>query len=57
MMVRLNLTLLVTVLASALYLDGREEVDHYLEVMDELSAEALNPARSAALLAEITKET
>jgi hypothetical protein len=25
--------------------------------MDELSAEALNPARSAALLAEITKET
>jgi transcriptional regulator with XRE-family HTH domain len=44
-------------LTSALYLDRREDVDHYLEVMDELSAEALNPARSAALLAEITKET
>jgi len=44
-------------LTSALYLDSREDVDHYLEVMDELSAEALNPARSAALLAEITKQT
>jgi transcriptional regulator with XRE-family HTH domain len=44
-------------LTSALYLDSREDVDHYLEVMNELSAEALNPARSAALLAEITKET
>jgi hypothetical protein len=43
-------------LTSALYLDTREDVDHYLEVMNELSAEALNPARSAALLAEITKE-
>ena len=44
-------------LTSALYLDTREDVDRYLEVMNELSAEALNPARSAALLAEITKET
>ena len=44
-------------LASALYLDSREDVDHYLEVMNELSTEALAPARSAALLAEVTKET
>jgi len=44
-------------LTSALYLDSREDVDHYLEVMNELSTEALAPARSAALLAEITKET
>jgi hypothetical protein len=44
-------------LTSALYLDRREDVDHYLEIMDELSAGALNPARSAALLAEITKQT
>jgi hypothetical protein len=44
-------------LTSALYLDGREDVDHYLEVMNELSAEALSPARSADLLAEIAKET
>ena len=43
-------------LTSALYLDSREDVDHYLEVMNELSTEALTPARSAALLAEITKE-
>jgi transcriptional regulator with XRE-family HTH domain len=44
-------------LTSALYLDGREDVDHYLEVMNDLSTEALTPARSAALLAEITQET
>ena len=44
-------------LTSALYLDGREDVDHYLEVMNELSTEALTPASSADLLAEITKET
>ena len=44
-------------LTSALYLDSREDVDHYLEVMNELSTEALAPARSAALLAEVTKET
>jgi len=44
-------------LTSALYLDSREDVDHYLEVMNDLSTEALTPARSAALLAEITKQT
>jgi transcriptional regulator with XRE-family HTH domain len=43
-------------LTSALYLDGREDVDHYLEVMNDLSTEALTPDRTAALLAEITKE-
>ena len=44
-------------LTSALYLDSREDVDHYLEVMNELSTEALTPARSAALLAEMVRET
>ena len=44
-------------LTSALYLDSREDVDHYMEVMNDLSTEALTPARSADLLAEITKET
>ena len=44
-------------LTSALYLDKREDVDHYLEVMNNLSAEALTPARTARLLAEITRET
>jgi hypothetical protein len=44
-------------LTSALYLDKREDVDHYMEVMNQLSAEALTPARSARFLAEITRET
>jgi hypothetical protein len=44
-------------LTSALYLDDREDVDHYLEVTNELSAQALTPARTARLLAEITRET
>jgi hypothetical protein len=44
-------------LTSALYLDDREDVDHYLEVMNELSAQALTPARTARFLAEIARET
>ena len=44
-------------LTSALYLDSREDVDHYLEVMDNLSAQALTPARSAQFLAEIAEQT
>jgi len=44
-------------LTSALYLDKREDVDHYLEVMNHLSTEALTPAQTAQFLAEITKET
>lgn len=44
-------------LSSALYLDKREHVDQYLEVMNELSTEALTPAQSARFLAEIIAET
>jgi transcriptional regulator with XRE-family HTH domain len=44
-------------LTSALYLDSLEDVEHYLEVMNDLSTEAFTPARSAAFLAEITKQT
>jgi len=44
-------------LTSALYLDKREDVDHYMEVMNDLSAEALTPAHTARLLTEITRET
>jgi Domain of unknown function (DUF5753)/Helix-turn-helix domain len=44
-------------LTSALYLDKREDVDHYLEVMNVLSTEALTPAESADFLAEILRET
>jgi transcriptional regulator with XRE-family HTH domain len=43
-------------LTSALYLDGREDLDQYLEVMNDLSTEALTPDGSRALLAEIIKE-
>jgi len=44
-------------LTSALYLDKREDVDHYMEVMNHLSTEALTPAASARFLAEIIRET
>jgi hypothetical protein len=44
-------------LTSALYLEKREDVDHYMEVMNHLSAEALTPARTARLLTDITRET
>jgi len=44
-------------LTSALYLDKREDVDHYLEVMNNLSAEALTPAQSMRFLADISRET
>ena len=43
-------------LTSALYLDGREDVDHYREVMNELSTQALTPDLTARVLAEITRE-
>lgn len=43
-------------LTSALYLDARKDVDHYMEVMDRLSAEALTPAHTARFLREITRE-
>jgi hypothetical protein len=44
-------------LTSALYLDKREDVDRYMEVMDHLSYQALTPALSARFLAEIARET
>jgi len=42
-------------LTSALYLDRRDEVDNYMEVMNRLSAEAETPADSASLLQKIIK--
>ena len=42
-------------LTSALYLDKREDVDHYMEVMNHLSAEALTPADSARFVAGIIR--
>jgi hypothetical protein len=43
-------------LTSALYLDKREDLAHYMEVMDVLSTEALTPAQSARFLAGLTGE-
>jgi len=44
-------------LTSALYLDKRDDVDHYMEVMNTLTAEALTPASTKRFLAELTRET
>jgi hypothetical protein len=44
-------------LTSALYLDKRDDVDHYMEVMNHLSTQALTPDRTARFLAEIARET
>jgi transcriptional regulator with XRE-family HTH domain len=44
-------------LTSALYLERRGDVDHYMEVMNRLSAEALTPAGTTRFLKEIIKET
>ena len=43
-------------LTSALYLDKREDVEHYMEVMNHLSTEALTPAQSVRFLTEIIPE-
>jgi hypothetical protein len=43
-------------LTSALYLDKREDVDHYMEVMNQLSTEALTPALTTHFLTEIVRE-
>ena len=44
-------------LTSALYLEKRSDVDHYLEVMNRLSAQALTPADTTRFLREIIRET
>jgi transcriptional regulator with XRE-family HTH domain len=44
-------------LTSALYLDTRADVEHYLEVLNQLSAEALTPAQTERFLADVIMET
>ena len=44
-------------LTSALYLEKREDVDHYLEVMNHLSTEALTPAAEREFITEIIRDT
>lgn len=42
-------------LTSALYLDKRDDVDHYLAVTDQLSAQAASPRDSQAILEEMIR--
>jgi transcriptional regulator with XRE-family HTH domain len=44
-------------LTTALFLEKRDDVDHYMEVMNHLSTQALPPAHTATFLTEITRET
>ena len=43
-------------LTSALYLERRADVDHYLEVADRLGAEALTPAATTRFLREMSRD-
>jgi transcriptional regulator with XRE-family HTH domain len=44
-------------LTSAVYLEQRADVEHYLEVMDELSGAALTPAATALFIEQVIEET
>jgi hypothetical protein len=43
-------------LTSAVHLDQRPDVEHYLEVADQLSGEALTPAATALFIELAMKE-
>jgi transcriptional regulator with XRE-family HTH domain len=44
-------------LTSALYLEARADVDHYMEVMNLLSADALTPAATTRLVKEFIRDS
>ena len=44
-------------LTGAIYLDQRPDVEHYLEVVDQLSSEALTPTASRGFIEHIAQET
>ena len=44
-------------LTSAVYLDQRTDVEHYLEVADQLSGEALTPAETMRFIEQVARET
>jgi transcriptional regulator with XRE-family HTH domain len=44
-------------LTGAIYLDQRSDVEHYLEVVDELSSEALTPDESTRFIEQVARET
>ncbi len=39
-----------------MYLEQRADVDHYLDVINRLSANSLSPADTIAFFAEITRQ-
>jgi transcriptional regulator with XRE-family HTH domain len=43
-------------LTSAVYLDQRADVEHYLEVVDQLSGAALTPADTISFIEQVTRE-
>jgi transcriptional regulator with XRE-family HTH domain len=44
-------------LTGAIYLDQRSDVEHYLEVVDELSGEALTPDGTTRFIEQVARET
>jgi hypothetical protein len=44
-------------LTSAVYLDQRPDVEHYLEVVHQLSGEALTPAATTRFIEQVVGET
>jgi transcriptional regulator with XRE-family HTH domain len=44
-------------LTGAIYLDQRSDAEHYLEVVDELSSEALTPAGTTRFIEQVARET
>ena len=44
-------------LTGAVYLEERSDVEHYLEVMDQLSGEALTPTATTRFIEQVAKET
>ena len=43
-------------LTGAIYLDQRPDVEHYLEVVDELSSEALTPVETTRFIDHVARE-
>ena len=44
-------------LTSAVYLDQRQDIEHYLEVVDQLSGEALTPLDTTRFIEQVADET
>src|SRR5262249_25986939 len=47
----------IELLTTALYREKREEVDHYMEVINHLSTQALTPDRTTRFLNDMTRDT